>query len=106
MEEQLRCGVCDNCKIVEVTKRSVLSESAPAGPGINDQTRVMWNTVLQNSPCDAVAAAEARLKELRKQFAALDDAEQDEIKRIWTEIHCCEVWLRSLKHREPWHAQS
>ena len=48
----MRCGECDACKTVEATKRIILSESAPAGSGINEQSRVMWNAILRDNPCE------------------------------------------------------
>jgi len=48
----MRCGECNACKTVEATKNVLLVESAPAGPGLNEQSRVMWNTILRDNPCE------------------------------------------------------
>ena len=47
-----RCGKCEACKYVEATKRIVLAECRPAGPGCNDATVEMWNKVLKDNPCE------------------------------------------------------
>lgn len=48
----MRCGKCEACKVVESTKRIILAHSAPAGPGITEAERLMWNKVLQDNPCE------------------------------------------------------
>jgi hypothetical protein len=49
----IRCGVCEACKFVESTKRLVLAQSAPAGPGITQKETDMWNKCLEENPCKA-----------------------------------------------------
>lgn len=46
-----RCGTCPACQTVEQTKRLILADSAPAGPGIGDAHARMWNQILANNPC-------------------------------------------------------
>lgn len=67
-----RCGQCSACLTVRATQKLVLSETRPCGPGVNDATVRMWNTVLRDNPCngdpstgDAIRANEAKLRERR-----------------------------------------
>lgn len=46
-----RCGRCENCVKLERVKASVLKCSAPAGPGIGDAARIVWNDMLKALPC-------------------------------------------------------
>lgn len=48
---EARCGKCPECQVVESTKRIILATSAPAGPGITDREREMWNKVLLDNRC-------------------------------------------------------
>lgn len=57
-----RCGGCPNCLKVEQVREQAFAALA-AGPGNGEAVALIWNSTLQDYPCQGVAHAVTRKAE-------------------------------------------
>lgn len=46
-----RCGECAACQCIVATRKIILADSYPAGPGLTNSHAQLWNQILVDNPC-------------------------------------------------------